>query len=64
MRLHEGGGATAAFSLQFVLIAIRLTLRLDCSDFGSVTVRTPFLNFAWALSSSTPSSGIWRSNDP
>lgn len=49
---------------QLVLIAIRLTLRLDCSDFGSVTVRTPFLKSAWALSSSTPSSEIWRSNEP
>jgi hypothetical protein len=48
----------------FGLIVIRLTFSCASADFGRVTVRTPFLNDALTLSSSTSSTGIRRSNRP
>jgi len=49
------------FGLQFAFTSIFFTLDSASSIFGSVTVRTPFLNSALALSVSTPDgSGIER----
>jgi hypothetical protein len=47
-----------------LLIGMRRTLSFALLDFGSAIVSTPFLNEADAFSSSTPSSGIRRSNRP
>ena len=46
------------------LTAIRFTFDCACGAFGMVTVKTPFLNAADTLSSSTSSTGILRSNRP
>jgi hypothetical protein len=46
------------------LIAMRRTLLFASADFGTVTVSTPFLNAAEALSSSMSCSGMRRSNRP
>ncbi len=48
----------------WALMAMRLTPALGFSAFGSKIVRTPFLNEASALSSSTSSSAICRSKAP
>lgn len=46
------------------LMAMRFTLCLAVADFGSDTFKTPFLNEADTLSSSIPSTAIWRSKRP
>ena len=66
--LPAGGArsiAAAAWADQLLpLIAIRWTLAFASRDLGNVTVSTPFLNEADALSPSTSSSGIRRSKRP
>jgi hypothetical protein len=46
------------------LIVIRRTFAFASEDFGTVMVRTPFLNAAETFSSSTRSSGIRRQEGP
>src|ERR1051325_9962022 len=46
------------------LMAMRLTFVTSASVRGSLTVNSPFLNDALTLSSSTPSTGMRRSNRP
>jgi hypothetical protein len=70
LRSHDdrpsGGKAGPAFPrLGYLpLTAIRFTFDCACGAFGMVTVKTPFLNAADTLSSSTSSTGILRSNRP
>jgi hypothetical protein len=58
--LDEAGASRAYLPL----IAIRSMLAFADADFGSVTVRRPFLNAALTLSSSMSSTGMRRSNLP
>jgi hypothetical protein len=61
----KGGSAVSRPSLAHLpFIAIRFTFCCAEGDFGSVTVRTPFLNEAATLSWSTSSTGIRRSKRP
>ena len=62
--LQASSPRSSAFVDYCGLIVMRLTFSCAFADFGRVTVRTPFLNDALTLSSSTSSTGIRRSNRP
>jgi hypothetical protein len=60
-----GRGSRFAPALAYLpLTAMRFTFDCACAAFGSMTVRTPFLNDAETLSSLTSYTGMRRSKRP